>query len=409
VKRLCGGVQIGAGRLGECLRQNDANLSPACKTKRAEADARFRALVDELAKACLRDAQRLCGQLKQGRGRVVACLQRQQDDLSTSCHSEIDRVQEAADKVSAIRAACRADAERLCAGAGNDAGALVECLQANRENLSDACRSLDPQKTLASAELVDAVESLKTEERSVEAQQILQGIESIAFARSQILFQIDTFEGVGGVANADRLIFNPQIAFGDRRQYSIQLKAPLITVYPYAADHPAQTGLGAVNTSVAWAFLDTPRVHQYASLGLQWISPERPPIGTAWAVLPGYAISVGLARWLSLTGQVVWARSFASSGYPELNILLLEPIVVVNLPGRTFLSADTRVACQLTDSSCLTLLKGIVGLYVDRRKAVSISAWYQRVLSSHAQGSTDPGALTFNYGVGTALSYFFDW
>jgi hypothetical protein len=409
VKQFCGSVEAGAGRVRECLRQNEARLSAACKAVRTAADERFRHIVDEFAAACRRDADRLCSGVKPGGGRVVACLMRQQDDTSSACRAEIERVDAASDRVTAMRAACRADAERICAGVPTEAGPLVECLQANRASLSEACRSVDPEAAIASAEVVDAINSLKSQEGSQEALQILQGIESIAFSRSQILFQVDSYEGLGGRANADRLLFNPQVVFGGRRQLAVQLKVPVLAIYPYAPDHPALTGLGAVTTALAWAFQDSPDVHQYLSASLQWISPDQPPIGSAWAVIPSYAISVRPARPLSVTGQVAWVRSFASSGFPELDLLVLEPIVVLNLPGRSFTSLDFKLGRNFVDSSWLPVVKGIVGLYLDRKKSVSISAWYQTLLSKKAEPSTDPGSLSFNFGVGAALAYFFDW
>ncbi len=409
VKQFCGGTEVGGGRVQECLRQNETKLSSTCRTKMAAAEARFRGIVEDFARTCRRDIDRLCSEVQAGRGRIVACLIRQQDDLSSSCRPEVERVQGAAETISTIRAACRADAERLCAGVPPEAGPLVECLQANRSNLSETCRSLGPERAFVPAEVVDALDSARTEERSQEVLQILQGIESIAFSRSGVLFQFDTYQGLGGAANADRLLFNPQVVFGSQREFQIQLKAPVLAVYPYAPDRPAQTGLGAITTAFAWAFSGSARVHQYLSLGLQWISPVQPPVGSAWAMTPGYAISISLARPLSVTGQVAWIRSFASSGYPELDLLVVEPIVVLSLPGRSFLSLDAKLGWNFVDGSFVPLIKGLVGLYLDRRKSLSISAWYQTVLSSGAQASDDPGTLAFKFEVGSALGYFFDW
>ena len=305
--------------------------------------------------------------------------------------------------ITAVRAACKADVERLCAGVPQDAGPVVECLQANRASVSETCRSVDPELGMAAAELVDAVQALSSEERSQTALQILQGIDSIAFSRSQVLLQVDSFQGLGGSANANRLLFNPQVVFGQRNEFSLQLKAPVLSVYPYAPDRPAKTGLGAVTTAFAWGFYGSQRVRQYASVGLNWLSPVEPPVGGAWAVTPSYAISLGLARWLSVTGQFAWVRSFASSGYPEVNVLVADPILVLNLPGRSFVALDTKLGWNLEDSSFVPVMKGVVGIYINRQKSLSISAWYQAALTSEAADQT------FKFGVGTALAYFFDW
>lgn len=403
VKQLCSEVQVGGGRVQDCLRKNEANLSPACKAKRAATDARFRGIVSELASVCQRDIGRLCGEVQPGHGRVVACLLRQQDHASSACHTMLDRYQTAADKVAAVRASCKLDVERLCADVPQEAGALVECLQRNRPSLSETCREVDPEAALAAAELVDAVETARTKEGLEEALQILQGIETIAFSRSQVLFQVDSFQGLTRSANAHRFLFNPQIVFGPHDEFAVQLKAPILAVYPYAPERSTRGGIGAIGTSVAWAFAGSKRVHQYLSAGLQWKSIAEPPVGAAWAVMPSYAISISLARWFSVTGQVAWIRSFASNGYPELDLLLFDPVLVVNLPGRSFVGLDTKLGWSFVDSSFLPVMKGILGIYIDRQRTLSVSAWYQAALTSEAIDQT------FKVGVGVALAHFFDW
>jgi hypothetical protein len=49
------------------------------------------------------------------------------------------------------------------------------------------------------------------------------------------------------------------------------------------------------------------------------------------------------------------------------------------------------------------VMKGVAGLFLDRQKSVSISAWYQMSLSSAA------ASLYFKFGVGAGIAYFFDW
>jgi Cysteine rich repeat len=403
VKQFCGDVRIGRGRVQDCLRKNDANLSAACRAKRAAVERRFQALAQEYGAACQLDMPRLCSEVKPGGGRVLACLLRQLDDLSGSCRAVTERYQAAAETIAALRASCKADVEHLCPGVPNEAGAIIECIQASPNSLSEGCRAVDPEVAMRAAEIVDAVDALTSAERVQETQQILQGIESFAFSRSQVLFQVDSFQGLSGSANANRLLFNPQVVFGPRNEFAVQLRAPVLAVYPYAPDRPAQTGLGAVTTALAWAFAGSKRVHQYLSLGLQWKSPVSPPVGAAWALTPGYAITVGLARWLSITGQVAYIRSFENSGYPEVSLVLLDPIVVANLPGRSFVAIDTKLGWNVLDSSFLPSIKGIVGIYIDRKRSASISGWYQRSLSDDAERQT------FKFGVGMALAYFFDF
>ena len=85
----------------------------------------------------------------------------------------------------------------------------MECLQANRASVSETCRGVDPEMGMAAAELVDAVDTLTSKERIQETQQILQGTDSIAFSRSQIILQVDSFHGLGGTANAEPAALQP--------------------------------------------------------------------------------------------------------------------------------------------------------------------------------------------------------
>jgi hypothetical protein len=248
------------------------------------------------------------------------------------------------------------------------------------------------------------MEEMTSQDRVREALQILQGLDSVAFSRSQILLQFDSFEALKKQANASRLLFNPQFVFGDRREFSLQLKVPVVTLYPDVAGTPTQSGLGAVVTSFAWNFFAQKQIRQYLGLGLQWQTASRPVLGAPWALAPSYAVALGLMRGVSLTTQVVWLRSVGSnSGYPEQNLLQVEPILVFALPGRSFLALDTKLGKDFVSGSFLPLMKGVAGLFVDRQKSLSITAWYQTSLTSTA------AAETFDYEVGLSLAYYFDW
>jgi hypothetical protein len=404
VKQLCPEVKPGSGRVQACLRENAARLSPACTEKMAASEAKVRARVEEFAFACRPDVSRLCSEVKPGGGRVVACLSRNQDRLSSACDAQMERIEAARETVVAVRNACRADVERLCSAASSEAGLLVDCLQANRAGLSEACRSVDLGVLTAAAELTDILETLTSKERSQEALQILQGIDTIAFSRSQVLLQIDSYQAFANRGNASRLLLNPQFVFGHRNQFAFQVKAPVIALYPYATGASAQAGLGDLTTAFAWAFQGSGRFHQYLSLGLQWkTAATQPVLGGIWAVIPAYAVAVGITPWLALTGQVAWSKSFAENGGPEVNLLLLEPVVVANLPGRSFLVLDTRLGWNFVDGSLIPLMKGVAGIYIDRQKSLSISAWYQHSLSEAAVSQS------FRWAVGTGLAYYFDW
>jgi hypothetical protein len=257
---------------------------------------------------------------------------------------------------------------------------------------------------MEAASLVETVEEMSSKEHIRESLQILQGLDSVAFSRSQILLQFDSFQSLGGKANGGRMLFNPQFVFGERSQFALQVKLPVSALYPYAAGAPSQFGLGAVTPAFAWNFLGGGGVRQYVAIGLQMQTASSPAIGGPWALIPSYAIGVALARWLSFTAQVQWIRSLGTSTrYPELNLLILEPIFAASLPGRSYLALDTRLAWDFVGGTFIPLMKGLAGIYIDRQKSLSVSVWYQAALSQ-------PGAdATYKYEVGSGLAYFFDW
>jgi hypothetical protein len=404
VRRLCPGVTPGGGRVAACLRQHEAELSQACRERREEDTARVRRLIQEFGLACKGDVDRYCPAVEPGGGRVLGCLSQHQVEISTPCQVELRRLTEARDRVADLRSACAADVQRLCAGVPPRAAPLLECLEANEAGLSPACNPVDVRAAVQAAVLVDTLEEMTSKEHIRESLEILQGLDTVAFSRSQLLFQLDSFQSLGERANGVRFLFNPQFVFGDRGQFALQVKLPMTALFPYAPGTPTQFGLGAVTGAFAWNFLGQGRVRQFVAVGLQCATASTPSIGGPWAVIPSYAVGAAVLRWLSVTAQVQWIRSLGSSStYPELNMLIVEPIVAVNLPGRSFLALDTRLGWNFVTGTFVPLMKGMAGIFTDRQKSLSVSVWYQATLSQAA------AAELFKYEVGTGLAYFFDW
>ena len=404
VIRLCPGVKPGGGRVTACLRQHEASLGQACRDKVDRENERARQFIREFGQACKGDIERVCPAIEPGGGRVIGCLGQHQLELSNGCQAVLERISAARERVEAFNRICGADVRRLCAGVPEQAGPLLECVEAREAEISPGCRAMDFRAVAAAAVTADLVEQMTRQDRVREALEIFQGLDSVAFSRSQVLFQFDSFQSVGGKANAGRMLFNPQLVLGEKGEFSLQLKVPVTALFPYAPGAPTQFGLGAVTAQAGWNFLNTGRARHFLSLGLQMATASSIPIGGPWAVIPAYAVGLGLARWISLTTQVVWIRSlYAGGSYPDVNVLYVEPIVAVNLPGRTFFALDTRLGWNFTTGTFIPLMKGAGGIFLDRQKSVSVSAWYQAALS---QPSADQ---IYKYEVGAGMAYFFDW
>jgi hypothetical protein len=404
MRHFCPDVKLGRGRVMDCLQKYGPKLSVACR-ERLDANAQnAKRFIEEFGRSCRADVDRFCPSVDPGGGRVIGCLHQHQPELTSTCQREMTRITDARERVAAFKIACQGDVESLCKDVPPLAGPLLECLQTNEAKLSPDCSVADVRRAMDAASLVDVVDDMGSKDRILEALEILQGVDSVAFARSQILIQIDGFDNLYGKASVGKLTFNPQLVFGHRNEFSVQAKVPLGGVFPNDPSAPAMFGVGTVVTSFGWNFFAQGQVRQFVALGMQWETAPTPAQGQTWALIPSYAIAVGLARWVSLTTQIFWIRSLGSSpGYQELNQLWLEPILVFNLPGRTFLALDTKLGWDFVTGTFAPVIKGAGGIFVDRQKSVSISAWYQASLTNAAV------PVTFKYGLGLGFSYFFDW
>ena len=86
VQKFCKDVQPGGGRLAECLKQHEKELSGPCKQKMQEARER----AQEVHQACADDVHKFCGDVTPGKGRVARCLKEHARQLSPECKKELE-------------------------------------------------------------------------------------------------------------------------------------------------------------------------------------------------------------------------------------------------------------------------------------------------------------------------------
>jgi hypothetical protein len=405
VEQFCSTVQPGAGRVVRCLEEHEARLSGACRAKLGADAQRAKVLFAEFSDVCLGDVEQLCPGVPPGGGRLLKCLTRNDYAVSPRCLAELKKFDDAREKVVTLKAQCEADVKRLCAATVGHAGELLACLQANETQLSSGCRSANPAIAIDAASLVDTVDEMTSQARIEDTVEILQGLNSVAFSRNQVAFSFDYLQGLAAKpVNADELTFNPLLVFGHRNEFAVQLKVPVAALFPTVAGHSAVSGIADINTAFGWAFYMHRNVRQYLAVALQWNSATEALVGAPWVVSPVYAIALGLTGWASLTVELSWNHSFGTLGnYPGVNLLVLRPILVFNLPSTTFVAIDTKLGWDFIRQIFVPVMKFQAGKIIGRERNISIAAWYQ--LSLNTVGQQD----TFNYGVGLSLSYFFDW
>jgi hypothetical protein len=87
------------------------------------------------ARACNGDIQAFCAGVPHGDGKIVQCLRDHQQQLSPGCQADMQR---AAGLMKEVVSACEDDVHRYCAGAAP--GTTRECLRTNFRELSMGCK-----------------------------------------------------------------------------------------------------------------------------------------------------------------------------------------------------------------------------------------------------------------------------
>jgi hypothetical protein len=84
VERLCPGTQPGHGHVMSCLRGKEDQVSAECKAHIEEMHQKFQAA----KAACQPDVQQFCQDVQPGGGRVMQCLRAHEAELSDACKAQ---------------------------------------------------------------------------------------------------------------------------------------------------------------------------------------------------------------------------------------------------------------------------------------------------------------------------------
>jgi hypothetical protein len=135
VERLCAGIRQGGGRIAACLKANQAQVSPECKAELASVSRK----VKEVGQTCADDIQSLCADVRPGQGAVLRCLRDNLFSVSQGCQEVVRGAQE---KEAEFRKACGQDAKTFCKDVKPGQGRVLACLESRKAELSPACRAL---------------------------------------------------------------------------------------------------------------------------------------------------------------------------------------------------------------------------------------------------------------------------
>lgn len=85
--KFCKDVQPGEGRIMQCMKEHENELSPACKERIAE----MKKGAQEVREACKEDVLKLCKGIEPGGGRIINCLREHENELSAGCKARMEK------------------------------------------------------------------------------------------------------------------------------------------------------------------------------------------------------------------------------------------------------------------------------------------------------------------------------
>ena len=102
-------------------------------------------LVETVINGCKEELQKYCSNVTPGEGRLLACLYAYEDKLSGRCEYAL---YDAASRLERVVAAlsyavneCSSDLKQYCAGVASGEGRLLECLQKNDDKVSNTLQT----------------------------------------------------------------------------------------------------------------------------------------------------------------------------------------------------------------------------------------------------------------------------
>jgi hypothetical protein len=85
VEKYCKDVPVGGGRRYRCLKEHEKELSEPCRKHIADVQGKVRGIHE----ACWDDVSRLCGGVRRGGGRILQCLKDHESELSDPCKAAL--------------------------------------------------------------------------------------------------------------------------------------------------------------------------------------------------------------------------------------------------------------------------------------------------------------------------------
>jgi len=110
----------------------------------SQASPNLPSLVEKLQKQCRDDINKHCKDITPGDGRIAACLDSKEDQLSSECNTAWTNTKtQVANRVEkaeiSFRKNCSKDVQKFCSNVPSGRGRLLDCLDAHKVSLSSSC------------------------------------------------------------------------------------------------------------------------------------------------------------------------------------------------------------------------------------------------------------------------------
>jgi hypothetical protein len=101
-------------------------------------------LVESVTKGCKTELDTYCKNVTPGEGRVLACLYAYEDKLSGQCqyalYDAAAQLERALTALTYVANECRDDLQKFCSGIQPGGGRLMACMDKNEKQVSDRCK-----------------------------------------------------------------------------------------------------------------------------------------------------------------------------------------------------------------------------------------------------------------------------
>ena len=102
-------------------------------------------LVEKLVKACESDINTYCDQVTPGEGRMLHCLAAHEDKISGRCdyalYQAATLLEQLTNAIAYVASQCRTDIQTHCSDVAMGEGRILACLEEHEDEVSDACNS----------------------------------------------------------------------------------------------------------------------------------------------------------------------------------------------------------------------------------------------------------------------------